>query len=57
MLTALNVTLLTVEPSSPAKTDLMCFSPTIEDLNISKFSITNLGSGLPDPNGDNEFIS
>ena len=37
--------------------DLMCFSPTIEDLNISKFSITNLGSGLPDPNGDNEFIS
>ena len=37
--------------------DFMCLSPTIVDFNNSKFSITNFGSGLPDPKGDKEFIS
>ena len=44
---------LIVEPSSPSNTDLMCVSPTIFPLIVFKFSITNLGSGLPDPKGDN----
>ena len=35
----------------------MCLSATTEDFNNSKFSTTNFGSGLPEPNGDKEFIS
>ena len=35
----------------------MCLSPTIEDFNNFKFSITNLGSGLPEPKGESELIS
>ena len=51
------MTLFTTEPSGAVNNDLICFSPTIEDFNNSKSSITNLGSGLPDPNGESEFIS
>ena len=53
---ALNVTLLIIEPSGPVKIDLICFSPTIDDFNIFKSSITNFGSGFPDPNGDRILI-
>ena len=49
---ALKAIVLKLEPSGPIKTDLMCFSPTIEPFTVLRFSITNFGSGLPDPNGD-----
>ena len=40
-----------VDPSFPIKTDFICFSPTTFTLTVLKFSIINLGSGFPDPNG------
>ena len=50
---ALNAIHLIVEPSLPIRTDLTCFSPTIFPFIILTFSIINLGSGCPDPKGDN----
>jgi hypothetical protein len=43
-------------PSEASKIAFTCFSPTINDLTILRFSNKNLGSGLPDPNGDKESI-
>ena len=43
-------------PSGPIKTDLICFSPTIDDFIIWRSSTTNLGSGFPEPKGDKELI-
>ena len=45
-----------VEPSFDVKIDLICFSPTINDLITFTFSRINLGSGLPEPKGDNFSI-
>ena len=42
-----------LDPSEPTNTDFMCFSPTTLLLTGFKFSIRNLGSGFPEPNGDN----
>jgi len=41
-----------LDPSGPSKTDFIWFSPTILLFIGFKFSIRNLGSGLPDPKGD-----
>ena len=47
---------LIAEPSAPTRTDFTCFSPTIFPLIVFKSSIINFGSGLPEPNGDNNAI-
>ena len=44
-----------LEPSLDVKIDLICFSPTIEDFSNFRSSITNLGSGFPDPKGDKKL--
>jgi hypothetical protein len=51
------VTHLTTDPSGAVKIVLMCFSPTIDDFNNSRLSITKRGSGFPDPNGERRLIS
>ena len=48
---SLNAIVLKLVPSSPTRTDLMCFSPTILLLTVFKSSIINFGSGLPEPKG------
>ena len=45
------------DPSGADSKAFICFSPTIEDFSNFKFSITNLGSGLPEPKGERELIS
>ena len=52
----LNAIVLIIEPSAPIKTDLICLSLIILLFTAFKFSITNFGSGLPDPNGAKQFI-
>ena len=46
---------LIVDPSSPTRTDFICFSFMILLLIGFTFSIINFGSGLPDPKGDKLF--
>ena len=45
------------DPSEADNNAFICLSPTIEDFNNFKFSITNLGSGFPEPKGESELIS
>ena len=51
------MTHLTTDPSGAVKIVFMCFSPTIDDFNNSRLSMTKRGSGLPDPNGERRLIS
>ena len=43
-------------PSIPTRTDLICFSLIILLFTDFKFSITNFGSGLPEPKGASKLI-
>ena len=53
---ALKAIVLTLDPSGPIKTDLICLSPTTLLFTDFKFSTNKFGSGLPDPKGDKTFI-
>ena len=44
-----------MEPSSPTRVDLMCLSLIILLLTDLTFSITNFGSGFPEPNGTKQI--
>ena len=45
-----------LDPSSPSKTALRCFSDIIFELITVKFSILNLGSEFPEPKGARVLI-